>query len=50
MKPATYDEFIEYVRSRKGFKSEDEILDYAEKMWKQSLVHASTDVKGEGSQ
>ena len=50
MKPATFEEFIEFVRSQGGFTSEDEIIDYAEKMWKQSLVHASTDATGEGSQ
>ena len=49
MKPATFDEYIEFVRSQ-GFPSKDEAIDYAEKMWKQSQVHASSDATGEGSQ
>ena len=41
--PHTWEGYLTFAR-KKGFKHESEALHFAKKMWKESLVHYSTDV------
>ena len=43
MKPDSFEGFVEFAR-RQRFPTDQEAIDFAKKMWKESLVHVSTDL------
>ena len=42
-KPDTFDGYLAYARLQR-FRTDEEAVKYAEKMWKESFVHFSSDI------
>ena len=43
MKPDSFEGFVRFARKQR-FPTDQEAIDFAKKMWKESLVHVSTDL------